>query len=209
MSDTQRLKAQLRNTLRRQRKALSPTAQNIAAQALLRSVAALPLWTKAQRIALYLAADGEIDTGPLVDLARNLGKELFLPVISDDNHLYFAHWLAADTLSNNRFNIPEPPATARRCPLAELGIIFLPLVGWDPSGGRLGMGGGFYDRALAGISGPLLVGLAHDGQRLQEVPQESWDIRLDFIATDAALYRRQGTADYDGSVLPGEDDASV
>jgi 5-formyltetrahydrofolate cyclo-ligase len=82
-------------------------------------------------------------------------------------------------------------------------------VGWDLYGGRLGMGGGFYDRTLSGISGPLLVGLAHDSQRVEEVPQESWDIRLDYIATDAALYRRQGKQDKASSNLLREDDAGL
>ena len=113
------------------------------------------------------------------------------------------------SLLNNRYNIPEPPASAPRCAVAELHIIFLPLVGWDLHGGRLGMGGGFYDRTLSGISGPLLVGLAHDSQRVEEVPQESWDIRLDYIATDAALYRRQGKQDKVRSELLREDDAGL
>ena len=193
MSDTQGVKAQLRTALRQRRNSLSPSAQQTAAQALLDSVMALPIWRSAQCIAVYLAADGEINTAPLVALARSLGKEVFLPVVSADHRLAFAGWRAEATLTSNRYNIAEPPRTATRCPAAALDIIFLPLVGWDFCGGRLGMGGGFYDRTLAGISGPLLVGLAHDSQRVEVVPQEQWDIRLDYIATDIALHCRQGT----------------
>jgi 5-formyltetrahydrofolate cyclo-ligase len=191
MSDTHCIKTQLRNTLRLRRNTLSPLQQHAAAHALPVSVADLPHWASAQHIALYLAADGEIDTGPLEKIARDQGKQLFLPVINSDNSLSFAHWHVEDTLLNNRYNIPEPPITATRCALAKLDIIFLPLVGWDLHGGRLGMGGGFYDRTLSGTSGPLLVGLAHDNQQVEDVPQESWDVALDYIATDAALYRRQ------------------
>jgi 5-formyltetrahydrofolate cyclo-ligase len=191
MTEAHRLKAQLRSTLQQWRRTLSPTAQHAAAQALIDAVIDLPNWASAQRIALYLSANGEIDTTPLEKMARDQGKQLFLPAVNDDNSLSFAHWHADDTLANNRYKIPEPPASALRCSVAELHIIFLPLVGWDLHGGRLGMGGGFYDRTLSGISGPLLVGLAHDNQRVEEVPQENWDIRLDYIATDAALYRRQ------------------
>ena len=67
-------------------------------------------------------------------------------------------------------------------------LFFSPLVGWDRHGGRLGMGGGFYDRALSNISDPVLVGLAHENQRVDEVPSERWDITLDYVATDAGLY---------------------
>jgi 5-formyltetrahydrofolate cyclo-ligase len=191
MSDAHRIKSQLRNTLRLRRRALSPSAQDAAAQAVTLSVKDLPDWASAQRIALYLAADGEIDTRPLENIARSSGKKLFLPVITEGDSLEFAHWEVDDLLSNNRYNIPQPPATATRSAVSKLDIIFLPLVAWDLYGGRLGMGGGFYDRTLSGISGPLLVGLAHDNQQVEDVPQERWDIALDYIATDAALYRRQ------------------
>ena len=192
MSDTNPRKTQLRKKLRRRRSALSPAQQLAASRALTNSIVDLPIWTNAQYIALYLAADGEIDTRPLEKLARNLGKQLFLPVISGDDLLSFARWNADDSLANNRYNIPEPPAEATRCPVSDLDIIFLPLVGWDLSGGRLGMGGGFYDRTLSGTSGPVLVGLAHEMQQVEKVPQETWDVALDYIATDAALYRGQG-----------------
>ncbi len=209
MTDTARIKTQLRSALQLRRRTLGPAAQHNAAQALTHAVDDLPTWASAQRIALYLAADGEIDTKPLEKMARGLGKQLFLPVINGDNSLSFAHWRADDTLSNNRYNIPEPSATAPRCAVAKLDIIFLPLVGWDLCGGRLGMGGGFYDRTLAGISGPLLVGLAHDIQRVEEVPRERWDIRLDYIATDVALYRRQESQGQVRSDLLREDDAGL
>jgi len=191
MTDAHRLKIQLRNTLRQRRRSLSPSAQRGAAQSLLHSISELPTWTQARRIALYLAADGEIDTRPLEQHARSLGKQLFLPAINADNSLRFLSWQADDTLYTNRYNIPEPPATATCCPAAELDIIFLPLVGWDLHGRRLGMGGGFYDRTLSGIAAPLRVGLAYDIQQTEAVPQDSWDIVLDFIATDTALYRCQ------------------
>jgi 5-formyltetrahydrofolate cyclo-ligase len=192
MPDTQPTKNQLRTELRRRRKALGHAQQHAAALALTRSVSELPHWANAQRIALYLAADGEIDTQPLATLARDLGKQLYLPVIDSDDRLSFARWDAHDSLSNNRYDIPEPPANAARCPASNLDIIFLPLVGWDKRGGRLGMGGGFYDRSLSDVAGPLLVGLAHELQQVDDIPRENWDVLLDYVATEAALYRRQG-----------------
>jgi 5-formyltetrahydrofolate cyclo-ligase len=191
MTDSYRLKSQLRSTLRQRRQSLSPSAQRDAAQALLKSISDLPTWTQAKRIALYMAADGEIDTRPLEQFARGLGKLLFLPAIDDDNCLRFVNWQTGDTLANNRYNIPEPPAAAMHCPPAALDIIFLPLVGWDLRGHRLGMGGGFYDRTLSGVTAPLRVGLAHEIQRVDAVPQDNWDVVLDYIATGTALYRRQ------------------
>jgi 5-formyltetrahydrofolate cyclo-ligase len=191
MTDTHSRKTALRSALRQQRRSLSSAAQGAAAQALTQSVLSLPNWTGAQRIALYLARDGEIDTSALVSMARAASKQLFLPVLTADNSLSFARWNTADTPSTNRYNIPEPPTGAAQYPVADLDIIFLPVVGWDAQGGRLGMGGGYYDRALSGIAGPVLVGLAHDSQRTERIPKESWDIVMDYIATDTALHHCQ------------------
>ena len=192
MPDSSPSKAQLRSTLRRRRQALSADQQDLAARAASNHIAELPGWRNAQRIALYLAADGEIDTTPLSELGRAQHKQLFLPVIKADNSLGFAEWRPDSPLSTTRFDIPEPPAQASRCPAENLDIIFLPLVGWDLQGGRLGMGGGFYDRTLAGLTGPLLVGLAHANQQVDCIPREEWDIPLNFIATDTALHFCKG-----------------
>ena len=190
--DTPTRKSALRSALRRKRNSLSSAQQAAAAQALRQTVPTLPHWADARRIALYLASDGEIGTSVLADVARSEGKILFLPILTSDSGLAFARWESEMALSVNRYNIPEPPAGAERCPAAELDMIFLPVVGWDSHGGRLGMGGGYYDRTLSGITGPLLVGLAHASQEVKQIPRESWDIVLDYVATDARLIRCKG-----------------
>lgn len=191
MTDTSLSKAGLRIALRQRRNALTPSEQLAAAHSLIQNVTRLPTWKNAQRIAVYLAADGEIDARHVALLAREQGKQVFLPVITQHNLLSFARWETDELLAPNLFGIPEPTATAARCPAADLDIVFLPLVAWDLRGGRLGMGGGFYDRALSGVAGPLLVGLAHDCQQTDAVPRDPWDIALDFVATDVALYCSQ------------------
>jgi 5-formyltetrahydrofolate cyclo-ligase len=193
MTDSHSRKTALRSALRQRRRSLNSSAQRIAAESLARSVLELPCWKSAQRIAVYHARDGEIETVSLANMARKAAKRLFLPVLCDDKSLSFARWDPDDTPSINRYQIPEPPETAERCPANELDIIFLPVVGWDARGGRLGMGGGYYDRTLSGISGPVLVGLAHECQQVADIPRENWDIVLDYVATDAAIYRRQGS----------------
>lgn len=184
-------KTELRNTLRQRRKRLGEERQSAAARALCHHVEMLPAWPGALAIALYLAADGEIATDFINSRARALGKKVFLPVIGSDNTMEFAEWSGSCALETNRYGIPEPPPDAMRCPAAELDIIFVPLVGWDRSGGRLGMGGGFYDRTLAGLHGPVLAGLGHAGQEVPEVPCEEWDVPLHFVVTDTGLVRCQ------------------
>jgi len=181
-------KTQLREHLRQQRRALTPQAQLGAATAAANRASQLPGWLAAKRIALYLANDGELDTSAVATLCRREGKHLFLPVIREDRALEFAKWDTGMTLRANRFGIPEPGAEAERCPIPALDMLLLPLVAWDLQGGRLGMGGGFYDRTLAGVSGPLRVGLAHTLQQVPRVPRDTWDIALDWVLTDTGLH---------------------
>ena len=188
MSDAKASKAQLRQTLRRRRQSLHLNEQKIAAQALTAFIEQLPGWPEAQCIGVYLPADGEIDTSALVTLCRAQRKQLFLPVIQTDRSLRFAQWLPDQPLAANRYGIPEPLAKAHSHAVDHLDILFMPLVGWDLQGGRLGMGGGFYDRTLIGDHSPLLVGMAHANQQVTSIPREEWDVPLNFIVTDTALH---------------------
>ena len=77
---------------------------------------------------------------------------------------------------------------------SALDAVLFPLVGFDETGGRLGMGGGFYDRTFAfsrirPCMAPKLVGLAHDFQRVEQLPIEPWDVPLHGVVTDKRCYR--------------------
>lgn len=184
-------KAALRTELRARRHALSPQEQAVTATAIAGHFAQLPSWPQTQRIAVYIARDGEVGTLPLVALCRKLGMQVFLPVMGGQNTLSFARWDDGTQLASNSHGIPEPAADALRLPVAQLDTLVLPLVGWDCYGGRLGMGGGYYDRTLAGCSTTTLVGLAHSVQELERVPMEDWDIPLNFVVTETALHHCQ------------------
>lgn len=194
MPDSPCSKTQLRQQLRQQRRELSRELQLQESTAAAALVPQLDNWPKARRIAVYTANDGELETGPLAALCREADKMLFLPVISDNNLLAFAHWADEDQLEPNRYGIPEPSSDAPRCSARELDIIFLPLVGWDKAGGRLGMGGGYYDRTLAGLdkdaagNGPLLVGLGHALQEVARIPRDDWDVTMDYVVTSKSLH---------------------
>ncbi len=124
-------------------------------------------------------------------------KSCYLPVLSRlfYDRLWFAPVTPFSTFSPNRFGIPEPVITPRSWLRAqELDLILVPLVGFDLEGNRLGMGGGFYDRSLEflhdrrGWIHPKLLGLAHELQKLEALVPSPWDVPLQGIATDCALY---------------------
>lgn len=190
-------KSELRLRLRARRRALAAEEQRRAAHALDRHVARLRLFQASRRVACYLPNDGEIDPGRIIERVWRLNKTCYLPVLShlSWDRLWFAPTAPGMELAPNRFGIPEPKGPARKLVRAEvLDLILLPLVGFDREGHRLGMGGGFYDKSLAFLGHrhhwrkPHVVGLAYDFQRVENLPSDPWDVRLQAVVTDQALY---------------------
>lgn len=191
---------QIRKQLRQQRRALSPQQRRLLATQLAQKLSSSHLFHNAQRIAVYLPNDGEMDLQPLIKRARIRAKQCYLPVISQMSHnrLWFAPYQAGQKLSPNIYGIPEP-ANGKwqgRSPIG-LDLILMPLVGFDENGNRLGMGGGYYDRTLAYLNRrqhwrrPLLLGVAYDFQKLEKLKAESWDIPLHGVITESDIYLRK------------------
>ncbi|BFM50944.1 5-formyltetrahydrofolate cyclo-ligase [Marinomonas sp. THO17] len=182
MTNTRLNRQSLRQSLRQARRQLSPQQQNQAAQALLEQTLQSPWLQTAKRVALYLANDGEISPHLICEYCWQHKITTYLPVVQD-KHLEFALYKANSLWQNNRFGIAEPKTSEYVKP-DELDLIFMPLVGFDAQGGRLGMGGGFYDRSFAHKKSqqkPLLIGLAHDCQQVEKLPLEDWDVPLEGI----------------------------
>ncbi|WP_300630691.1 5-formyltetrahydrofolate cyclo-ligase [Pseudomonas sp.] len=188
---------QLRRMLRKARRALTPSEQRQAAQGLYRQLVQHPLFRRAKHISLYLPTDGEIDPRLLLRAAQRRGKATYLPVLSawPRTKMVFQRVRPGDTLLPNRFGILEPRTNAhRQRKVWALDLVLLPLVGFDNEGGRLGMGGGFYDRSLAYLARrkswrkPTLLGLAHECQQVDRLAQASWDVPLAGTVTDKQWY---------------------
>ena len=196
MSDTRNT---LRNSLREKRQSLSPVQQESAAVALFNMLGNQDFFRVAQRIAFYQVADGEIDPRMLLDLALSEGKSCFLPVIDSTNPEFvsFAPYDSNTELVPNKWGIAEPPTSEVISP-TNFDVVFVPLVGFSKDCFRLGMGKGFYDRTFSfkifnRRSSPLLVGLAHECQLIDSFAVESWDVRLDAVATEKKIYRPDTT----------------
>jgi 5-formyltetrahydrofolate cyclo-ligase len=146
-----------------------------------------------KRIALYLPFDRETDTAPLIAAARRRGVRVYVPVIVDRRHGRIRFYPLGRKTRRGVFGIPVPVGNSRPVPPRWLDLIVIPLVGVDADGRRLGMGGGFYDRALEfrrrrrRWPGPHLAGLAFDCQRTGLEFAESWDVKLDSLATESGL----------------------
>lgn len=186
MKNTSQLRQQIRQQVRKNRQKLTALEQAQAEKSITQQALTLIEKHNVQHIALYLAFDGEISTQRLIEALWAQGKSVYLPVLHPfcTGHLLFLRYLPETTMIQNKFGIFEPQLNVKNVlPLAELEMIFTPLVAFDKAGNRLGMGGGFYDRTLQNWQQKsfLPVGLAHKCQEVEALPTESWDMPLAHI----------------------------
>jgi len=178
----------LRETIRTRRNNLSSEDQQQASELLLKRLSAHPKVQSSQTIALYLANDGELDPILFIKWCWQQGKQVYLPVLHpfSSGHLLFLLFEDNSIMKKNHYGIYEPKLEVNKvCPLDQLDVLCTPLVAFDNSGARLGMGGGFYDRTLANWQQHQVypIGLAHECQLVDEIPVEYWDIPLPEILT--------------------------
>lgn len=186
----------LRKKMRTARRALSPLQQKSAAHNLLKQLKKTPQFRTAKHLALYLGNDGEIDPNEVAQWCWKQGKTIYLPVLHPlaHNRLWFVRYTPRTPLTKNCYGIAEPKSPYRFIrPAKALDAVLLPLVAFDTQGGRLGMGGGYYDRTFSfirqfSLSKPRLIGLAHDFQKVEKLPVASWDVPLTLVVTDAGIY---------------------
>ncbi len=186
-------KKNLRRTMRERRKAIAAVMRDQCNAALNQHLQNRLLGMPACTVSAYLAFDGEPDLAPSFLALREAGFQLALPFIetrAECTRMIFRLWQATDALSENKLGFAEPSQGVELDP-AELGIMLLPLVAWDSSGARLGMGAGYYDRALAPLrhsATPVRIGIAFDAQRLDRIPSDHRDIPLHELISESQRF---------------------
>ena len=149
-----------------------------------------PDFLASQTIAFYFAQNGEADPKVIMETALSQNRTCFLPVLKD-SHLTFAQYQQGDKLKNNRFCIREPVNKQEFDP-DILDLACVPLVVFDHTGNRIGMGGGFYDRTFARKlkypeNKPILIGIAHSFQQYDHIEAEAWDVPLNYVVTEKGI----------------------
>ena len=147
------------------------------------------LFSGAGIVAGYRPIRTELDPTPLMTALSRQGTRLCVPVIEGEGRpLAFREWTLETAMVPGAFGAEIPAEGAWLTPDA----LIVPLVGFDAGGWRLGYGGGFYDRTLARLRagrGAVAVGLAYAAQRMEAVPREPTDARLDAVVTEAGVIR--------------------
>jgi 5-formyltetrahydrofolate cyclo-ligase len=187
-------RAAMRRQARARRRALPAAERAATALAVARHLASTGWLRPGMRLAAYAALPEEVDVSACVSLALRRGCELWLPRIEAARAGRMVFAPATGALRLSAFGIPEP-ATPARLGSRWMQLILVPLVAFDDRGARLGMGGGFYDRALAwrrwrsAWDGPRLVGIAHSSQRVGRIAALPHDVHLDAVITEQGLTR--------------------
>jgi 5-formyltetrahydrofolate cyclo-ligase len=186
-------KAALRSELRAQRAAVTPRERRTAGRQLIRYALRQHLLARKRRIGFYVPSKNEIDVLPLLAKARRMGVDCYLPIVPGRGHrkLWFIRLGDRPAWFLNRYGIPEyrhPPA--RRIRAYQLDLLFMPLLGFDSKGWRIGMGGGYYDASLSRLSRrrfwqqPRMVGVAFSLQQVDRIPNDPWDVSVVGVLTE-------------------------
>lgn len=187
------IKDKIRSSLLKKRGLLTNHEQQSKSERIANNIIQSRLLAPAKKIALYHAVQKEADPASLIDNKDLYSQaQFYLPVLSSDKSqgLTFAPVNQNTQYKNNQFMIPEPIVGLNEYISPEaLDVVIMPLLGFDLSGNRLGMGGGYYDRCVAFKKSkpqkPTLIGFAYDFQQVDPLNKEPWDIGLDAIATES------------------------
>jgi len=185
---------EIRNIIKEKRSQLSEKELSLTSKAITERIRSFKFPKELTKIGIYYAVNNEVDVHPLCKILWQESKRVYLPIV-EKKKLLFGEYRDTSNLKNNRFKIPEPiVGIESQISAFELDLIFMPLVAFDPMGNRIGMGGGFYDRTLDNkqldndLKKPILVGVAYEFQKQNQIQPNSWDIPLDMIFTESKIY---------------------
>ena len=149
----------------------------------------IKLKSKISSIGIYYPIKSEISPLKLIDISKKLSIKICLPIINENaNDLTFSKFDEEQSLKKNKFGIIEPFKLDKMVP----DIIFVPMVGFDKKLNRIGYGKGYYDRTISKLrklKKLFVIGLAYDNQKVQNIPIENHDEKMDVILTDKKIYR--------------------
>lgn len=178
--------------MRSRRLALDPETVRRAGRAVAGHLAATAEYPRCRRIVVYVELAGELPLGEVVERARSDGKSVLWPRLRPDGGLDFAPCERIEELVAGRYGVREPPrATPAVTPGPDV-LLLVPGLAFDEAGGRLGRGGGAWDRALGETRGAIAFGVGYEFQVVSAVPREAHDRSVDTLLTERGARRCSG-----------------
>lgn len=185
-------KKRLRAVCRKRRSALDQKQTTTGSRAIVERVCGLEEYLRARLVHTYVSSkENEVDTWGLIQRCLEEGRRIAVPVVQrNSRRLRHAEIESLDQLEPGFWGLyePRPDHGVWVEDLDEIDLVVVPGVAFDPSGRRLGMGGGFYDRFLRRVKAPK-VGLTYDCLLLDDLPVEEHDVPVEIVVTESAVYR--------------------
>jgi len=162
---------------------MSDEERCVASQIINEAVVNACWFRRATYIGCYLSTADEVSTWEIISRAWAMKKRIFCPVLEKNLRMQFREIRKESDLRPNRFGLLEP-VDGEIITAGMLDIVITPVVAFDDSGHRIGMGGGYFDRTFSFLRDrrhwfhPKLVGVAFACQKVEKIPPNHWDIRL-------------------------------
>jgi 5-formyltetrahydrofolate cyclo-ligase len=183
-------KNQLRRDILGRRDALSPSRQKEHGERVLHRLLSMEDFQRASTLFIYVSFRSELETMPIIKGLIQAGKRVVVPVtlVAEKDLLPVFITDPEEELCPGYCSIPEPRQAIWKknaVPAVEIDMVLLPGSVFDERGGRMGYGGGYYDRFVSAKAPQALrVGLCHDLQMVPEAPLQEHDEMLDYIVTE-------------------------
>lgn len=185
-------KEQIRERLRMRRRELAASHRREASRDVCERLASWAPTAESGPLAGYLSFDNEVDVEPFLERQLRGGRGVALPRVVDDESMEYVEVDDLEAVEEGAFGIREPVGEASA--IAQLEVFLVPGVGFDRDGGRVGMGWGYYDRALGRRreadteTAALFVGVCYDCQLSEKpLPTEPHDVVMDAVVTQDEL----------------------
>lgn len=182
-------KTQLRAHFKQKRRNISTFRRKLLAQQAATHLQKSTIFKQAQNIAVYWPSAHEFDAQPIIQSIHQSNKNCYLPIVKPNHAMHFAQYQRGQVLKPNQYGILEPDnlKTIRR---DLLDLIIVPLLAFNKRGTRLGMGGGYYDRFLAGRKSrkPVIVGIGYKEQECANLTRQTWDVKMDKLSINGKIF---------------------
>ena len=175
---------------RKRRSMLSESQRQVNARRILEHILQWERYQAAKTLMVYVSVGDEVETLPLLHAALQAGKRVALPRCKRGGSMEAAVVTEMSQLRRGMLQIPEPPETFPALPQEEIELILAPGLLFDGQGNRLGQGGGYYDRYLAGYTG-YTCGVAFAVQMVDVLATKPHDMRMDAIVTEHGIHIAQ------------------
>ena len=177
-------RVEFRRKMRFKRDSIGEAEREAASLAIERILTSSDIWLNAQSVFIYYSIGSEVATQRIIDAALKCGKAVYLPRCSKNGEMHAIRIASLDDLRPGMYSIPEPIGTDELQGAPDLTIV--PGLAFDSYGGRMGYGGGYYDRFLANAN-TTAAALAYTCQVIERVPTGAHDAPVNYIITPAGI----------------------